>query len=74
MAQILEGNRIRDEIKNECKPRVEKIVAEGRRSGNNKQIVTPLQSRIRDFFLMIIFRLFGEKSLDWTYSYKIDWN
>lgn len=33
MAQILDGNRIRDEIKNECRPRVEKLVALGRPPG-----------------------------------------
>jgi methylenetetrahydrofolate dehydrogenase (NADP+) / methenyltetrahydrofolate cyclohydrolase len=33
MAQILDGNRIRDEIKNECRPRVEKLVARGRPPG-----------------------------------------
>jgi methylenetetrahydrofolate dehydrogenase (NADP+) / methenyltetrahydrofolate cyclohydrolase len=33
MAQILDGNRIRDEIKNECRPRVEKLAALGRPPG-----------------------------------------
>jgi len=33
MAQILDGNRIRDEIKNECRPRVEKLIARGRPPG-----------------------------------------
>src|SRR5437868_11013102 len=33
MAQILDGNRIRDEIKNEYRPRVEKLAALGRPPG-----------------------------------------
>jgi methylenetetrahydrofolate dehydrogenase (NADP+) / methenyltetrahydrofolate cyclohydrolase len=33
MAQILDGNRIRDEIRNECRPRVEKLIARGRPPG-----------------------------------------
>jgi methylenetetrahydrofolate dehydrogenase (NADP+)/methenyltetrahydrofolate cyclohydrolase len=33
MANILDGNRIRDEIKNECRPRVERLKARGRTPG-----------------------------------------
>lgn len=33
MAQILDGNRIRDEIKNECRPRIEKLASLGRPPG-----------------------------------------
>jgi methylenetetrahydrofolate dehydrogenase (NADP+)/methenyltetrahydrofolate cyclohydrolase len=33
MAQVLDGNRIRDEIKNECRARVEKLVSRGRAPG-----------------------------------------
>src|SRR5579863_5777200 len=33
MAQILDGNRIRDQIKNECRPRVERLIARGRPPG-----------------------------------------
>jgi len=33
MANILDGNRIRDEIKNECRPRVERLKARGRAPG-----------------------------------------
>ena len=33
MPTILDGNRIRDEIKNECRPRVERLVARGRAPG-----------------------------------------
>ena len=33
MAQILDGNRVRDEIKSELKPRVEALAAAGRPPG-----------------------------------------
>jgi methylenetetrahydrofolate dehydrogenase (NADP+)/methenyltetrahydrofolate cyclohydrolase len=33
MAQILDGNRVRDEIKNECRARVEKLASRGRPPG-----------------------------------------
>ena len=33
MAQILDGNRVRDEIKAELKPRVERLAAHGRPPG-----------------------------------------
>ena len=33
MPTILNGNRIRDEIKNECRPRVERLIARGRPPG-----------------------------------------
>ena len=33
MAQILDGNRVRDEIKAECRPRIERLIARGRPPG-----------------------------------------
>jgi len=33
MPTILDGNRIRDEVKNECRPRVERLIAHGRPPG-----------------------------------------
>lgn len=56
------------------KPRVEKIVAEGRRRGADKQVLSPFQSKIREIMIMIFVNLFGERGLDWLYSYKIDWS
>jgi 2-polyprenyl-6-methoxyphenol hydroxylase-like FAD-dependent oxidoreductase len=55
------------------RPRVEKIVAEGRRLGNDKKVVTPFQSKIREIMLSIFVNLFGAKSLDPAYRYKIAW-
>jgi 2-polyprenyl-6-methoxyphenol hydroxylase-like FAD-dependent oxidoreductase len=55
------------------KPRVEKIVAEGRRRGNDKTVVSPFQQAIRELMIRIFVNLFGTKALDEAYSYKIDW-
>ena len=55
------------------KPRVEKIVAEGRRRGNDKTIVSPFQQTIREVMIRIFVNLFGAKALDEAYRYKIDW-
>jgi 2-polyprenyl-6-methoxyphenol hydroxylase-like FAD-dependent oxidoreductase len=56
------------------KPRVEKIVAEGRRRGVDKQIVSPFQSKIREIMMMVFINLFGEKGQDWLYKYAINWD
>jgi 2-polyprenyl-6-methoxyphenol hydroxylase-like FAD-dependent oxidoreductase len=55
------------------KPRVERIVAEGRRRGADKQIVGPLQETIRELILTVVLNLFGPRMEDWLYRYKIDW-
>ncbi|MBW0434931.1 FAD-dependent monooxygenase [Leptospira yasudae] len=56
------------------KPRVEKIVAEGRRRAGGKEIVTPFQSKMRNLMLKIFIGLFGEAGQKWILSYKIDWD
>ncbi len=56
------------------KPRVEKIVAEGRQRGQDKQVVTPFQSKIREIMMMIFVNLFGESGQDWLYKYEINWD
>ena len=55
------------------KPRVEKIVAEGRRLAGDKQVVTPFQQKFRELMMMIFLNLFGERGYEWVYKYKIDW-
>ncbi len=55
-------------------PRVEKIVAEGRRRGVDKQIISPFQSKIREIMMMIFINLFGESGQDWLYKYAINWD
>jgi 2-polyprenyl-6-methoxyphenol hydroxylase-like FAD-dependent oxidoreductase len=56
------------------KPRVERIVAEGRRRGSDKIIVTPFQQKIREFMIMLFLNLFGVKGEAWLYEYKIAWD
>jgi 2-polyprenyl-6-methoxyphenol hydroxylase-like FAD-dependent oxidoreductase len=55
------------------KPRVERIVAEGRRRGADKAIVSPLKSKIRNAVLSVVLRLFGDRSQDWLFRYRIQW-
>jgi 2-polyprenyl-6-methoxyphenol hydroxylase-like FAD-dependent oxidoreductase len=56
------------------KSRVEKIVAEGRRRASDKEIVSPLRSKLREVLMMFFIRVWGEKSQDWILGHKIDWN
>jgi 2-polyprenyl-6-methoxyphenol hydroxylase-like FAD-dependent oxidoreductase len=55
------------------RPRVERVVAEGRRRGRDKAILTPFQSKLRNLAMRIVLPLFGPKSQDWMYSYRIKW-
>jgi 2-polyprenyl-6-methoxyphenol hydroxylase-like FAD-dependent oxidoreductase len=55
------------------KPRVERIVAEGRRRGTDKQIVGPVQARIRELMIAVFVNLFGPRGDDWLHSYRVDW-
>jgi 2-polyprenyl-6-methoxyphenol hydroxylase-like FAD-dependent oxidoreductase len=56
------------------KPRVERIVAEGRRRSSDKTVVSPLQQTMREFMIRIFVNLFGERALDEAYRYRIDWD
>ena len=56
------------------KPRVEKIVKEGRRRGIDKTIVSPFQQAIRELMIRIFVNLFAEKGNQWLWEYKISWN
>ena len=71
LAQSASYEQVFEQFEQARKPRVERIVAEGRRRGDDKLVVTPLQSKIRDVMLMIFMNLFGEKGQDWLYSYKV---
>ncbi len=57
----------------ERKPRVERIVAEGRRQGDNKQTVNPFQERIREVMMSVFAKPFMERQFDWLFRYKIAW-
>lgn len=55
------------------KPRVEKIVAEGRRRGATKTILKPWQAKIREWLMAVLIPLFAAKNADWLYRYRLDW-
>ncbi len=57
----------------ERKPRVERVVAEGRRRSSSKKSVSPFESSLRNAMIAIFFHLFGERSQDWLYRYRIEW-
>jgi 2-polyprenyl-6-methoxyphenol hydroxylase-like FAD-dependent oxidoreductase len=56
------------------KPRVEKIVAEGRRRGNDKQIVGPVQQTFREWMVRIFVNLFGTSGQKALYGYRVAWD
>jgi 2-polyprenyl-6-methoxyphenol hydroxylase-like FAD-dependent oxidoreductase len=55
------------------KPRVERIVAAGRRAASDKKIVSPLKSKIRNMLIGLMIRLFGIPGQDWAFRYRIQW-
>ncbi|WP_172277970.1 FAD-dependent oxidoreductase [Chryseobacterium sp. LAM-KRS1] len=57
----------------ERRPRVEKIVLEGRRRGEDKVVVNGFKQFIRETMIRIFINLFGSKGNDWLFSYKIKW-
>lgn len=62
-----------DQFEQHRRPRVEKIIAQGRRNGNDKKELTPFSAWIRDQILSIVLPLFGERGNRWIYRYKINW-
>jgi len=56
------------------KDRVEKIVAEGRRRGGGKEEVSAFQSRLRNTMMKFFLGRANEKSDDWLFTYKLNWN
>jgi 2-polyprenyl-6-methoxyphenol hydroxylase-like FAD-dependent oxidoreductase len=63
-----------ERFERERKPRVERIVAEGRRRSSDKKSVSPFESVLRNAMLALFFNLFGKRSQDWLYRYRIDWD
>lgn len=55
------------------KPRVERIVAAGRRAASDKAIVSPLQSKIRNWAIGLMLRLVGIPGQDSTFRYRVQW-
>jgi 2-polyprenyl-6-methoxyphenol hydroxylase-like FAD-dependent oxidoreductase len=56
------------------KNRVEKIVAEGRRRGGDKEEVSRFQSRMRNAMMRFFLGRASEKSDDWLFSYRLNWS
>jgi 2-polyprenyl-6-methoxyphenol hydroxylase-like FAD-dependent oxidoreductase len=61
-------------LEHDRRPRVERVVAEGRRRGVRKKEVTALQSALRNAMLAVVLTLFGERSNDWLYRYRLQWS
>lgn len=51
--------------------RVERIVAQARRNGQQKALTNPLAAFLRDLMLPLFIKLGG--SADWLYGYPVDW-
>lgn len=56
------------------RPRVEKIVLEGRKRGSDKVTVNAFQQKIRELMIRIFVGSFAEKGNHWLFNYKINWN
>lgn len=55
------------------KERVEKIIKEGRKTGNQKAATNGLQRTVRDLVLPFFLKL-GVKATLPVYSYRVDWD
>jgi 2-polyprenyl-6-methoxyphenol hydroxylase-like FAD-dependent oxidoreductase len=55
------------------KGRVERLVAQARRTGSQKAIANPVQAWFRDRFLRLFLR-FGKRANDWVYAYRVRWD
>ncbi|TDW99811.1 FAD-dependent oxidoreductase [Dinghuibacter silviterrae] len=54
------------------RPRVEKIIAEGKRRRERKKATSPLEVRVGEWMMRFFIGLFGERSLDKNYSYTVE--
>lgn len=63
-----------EEFEKTRRPRVEKIVLEGRKRGSDKIIVNGFQQIIRELMIRIFVGAFAEKGNHWLFNYKINWN
>lgn len=53
--------------------RVERLVAQARRTGSGKAMTNPIQTWLRDRFLTLALR-YGQRASDWVYSYRVNWD
>jgi 2-polyprenyl-6-methoxyphenol hydroxylase-like FAD-dependent oxidoreductase len=57
------------------RPRAERISAEAHKNETRQRIeLGPLGCWVRDRMLSVVLPLFGARSLDWMYSYRVDCN
>ena len=55
------------------KGRVERLVAQARRTGSQKAVTSPVQAWFRDRVLGLALR-FGKRANDWVYAYRVSWD
>jgi len=56
------------------RPRADRISAEAHKNETRQRgELGPLACRLRNRMLSVVLPLFGSKSLDWMYSYQVDW-
>jgi len=63
-----------DRFESDRKPRVERIVAAGRRAASDKEIVSPLKSKLRNFAIAMMLRFIGIPGIMEAIGYRIDWD
>jgi 2-polyprenyl-6-methoxyphenol hydroxylase-like FAD-dependent oxidoreductase len=61
-----------EQFERERKPRVERIIMEGRRKTARKKPVKGVRVKIGEWMMGLFVGLFGEKSLDKNYRYTVD--
>jgi 2-polyprenyl-6-methoxyphenol hydroxylase-like FAD-dependent oxidoreductase len=62
-----------DRFEQDRKPRVERIVAAGRRAASDKTIISPLKSRIRNIMIGLMLRSFGIPGQDQACRFRVQW-
>ena len=55
------------------RPRTDKVIALGRRNGQHKQRMSPIEYWIKQQMIRIFVPLTRQKKQDWLLSYKVDW-
>lgn len=63
-----------DQFERHRKPRAEKVVAEGRRRGNDKEFVGPFQSRLRNAMMKHFLSKADANADTWLFGYKLNWS
>lgn len=61
-----------DEFERARRPRVDKIIAQGRRKRDRKKAASPLQERIGEWMMKVFIGIFGENALDQNYRYTVE--